>query len=191
MSIAKVLDKGLTRAFIKKEYQEEVLKELEEKAQKKSAVKAERKAEKAEKREARKERRAQVFSSVKEKLARKANEEPVAEEEGVFICYETPEKKGEIYEATLIEVSQIVDSLGKQVPNLRGETLKNWNLEKSPLFIKDGKNTLEVIYTDRVYTDDESKAYILVETEYVYFVIAFEIKLEKKEVKTYQMVETF
>ncbi len=170
-----IINKGLTRAFIKKEYQEEVLEEL---------------AQKAEKREARKERRAQVFSSVKEKLARKANEEPVAEE-GVFICYETPEKKGEIYEATLIEVSQIVDSLNKQVPNLRGETLKNWNLEKSPLFIKDGKNTLEVIYTDRVYTDDETKAYILVETEYVYFVVSFEIKLEKKEVKTYQMVETF
>ena len=179
-----------TKILIKKEYQEEVLKELEEKAQKKSAVKAEKKAEKAEKREARKERRAQVFSSVKEKLARKANEEPVAEE-GVIICYETPEKKGEIYEASEIEARQIVDSSGKQISDLRGETLKNWNLEKSPLFIKDGKNTLEVIYTDRVYTDDESKAYILVETEYVYFVVSFEIKLEKKEVKTYQMVETF
>ena len=180
-----------TKILIKKEYQEEVLKELEEKAQKKSAVKAEKKAEKAEKREARKERRAQVFSSVKEKLARKANEEPVAEEEGVIICYETPQKKGEIYEASEIEARQIVDSSGKQISDLRGETLKNWNLEKSPLFIKDGKNTLEVIYTDRVYTDDESKAYILVETEYVYFVVSFEIKLEKKEVKTYQMVETF
>ena len=185
-----IINKGLTRAFIKKEYQEEVLEELAQKAEKKSAIKAERKAQKAEKREARKERRAQVFSSVKEKLARKANEEPVAEE-GVFICYETPEKKGEIYEATLIEVSQIVDSSGKVVPDLRGETLKNWNLEKSPLFIKDGKNTLEVIYTDRVYTDDESKAYILVETEYVYFVVEYEIKIKKKEVKTYQMVETF
>lgn len=186
MSIAKI---G-TKCLIKKDYQKEVIEELEEKAQKKSALKAERKAEKAEKREARRERRAEIFSSVKGKLVKKANEEPVAEE-GVFICYETPEKKGEIYEATLIEVSQIVDSLNKQVPNLRGETLKNWNLEKSPLFIKDGKNTLEVIYTDRVYTDDETKAYILVETEYVYFVVSFEIKLEKKEVKTYQMVETF
>ena len=185
-----IINKGLTRAFIKKEYQEEVLEELAQKAEKKSAIKAERKAQKAEKREARKERRAQVFSSVKEKLARKANEEPVAEE-GVFICYETPEKKGEIYEATLIEASQIVDSSGKVVPDLTGETLKDWNLEKNPLFVKDGKNTLEVIYTDRVYTDDETKAYILVETEYVYFVVSFEIKLEKKEVKTYQMVETF
>lgn len=186
MSIAKI---G-TKILIKKKYQEEVLEELEEKAQKKSALKAEKKAQKAEKKEARRERRAEIFSSVKGKLVKKANKEPVSEE-GVIICYETPEKKGEIYEATLIEVSQIVDSLNKQVPNLRGETLKNWNLEKSPLFIKDGKNTLEVIYTDRVYTDDETKAYILVETEYVYFVVSFEIKLEKKEVKTYQMVETF
>lgn len=186
MSIAKI---G-TKCLIKKDYQKEVIEELEEKAQKKSALKAERKAQKAEKKEARRERRAEVFSSVKERFIRKPVEEPVAEE-GAIICYETPEKKGEIYEATLIEVSQIVDSLNKQVPNLRGETLKNWNLEKSPLFIKDGKNTLEVIYTDRVYTDDETKAYILVETEYVYFVVSFEIKLEKKEVKTYQMVETF
>ena len=186
-----IINKGLTRAFIKKEYQEEVLEELAQKAEKRSAIKAEKKAEKAEKKEARRERRAEVFSSVKDRFIRKPVEEPVTEEEGVIICYETPEKKGEIYEATLIEVSQIVDSLGKQIPELRGETLKNWNLEKHPLFIKDGKNTLEVIYTDRVYTDDESKAYILVETEYVYFVVSFEIKLEKKEVKTYQMVETF
>lgn len=187
MSIAKI---G-TKCLIKKDYQKEVIEELEEKAQKKSALKAERKAEKAEKREARRERRAEIFSSVKGKLVKKANKEPVSEEEGVIICYETPEKKGEFYEATLIKASQIVDSSGKVVPDLRGETLKDWNLEKSPLFIKDGKNTLEVIYTDRVYTDDETKAYILVETEYVYFVVSFEIKLEKKEVKTYQMVETF
>lgn len=187
MSIAKI---G-TKCLIKKDYQKEVIEELEEKAQKKSALKAERKAQKAEKREARKERRAQVFSSVKEKLARKANEEPVAEE-GVFICYETPEKKGEFYEATLIKASQIVDSSGKQIPDLTGEALKDWNLEKNRLFVDDKKdNTLSILYTDRVYTNDESKAYVLVEVEYVYFVVAFEIKQEKKEVKTYQMVETF
>ena len=186
-----IINKGLTKAFIKKEYQEEVLEELAQKAEKKSAIKAERKAQKAEKREARKERRAQVFSSVKEKLVKKANKEPVSEEEGVIICYETPEKKGEFYEATLIKASQIVDSSGKVVPDLTGETLKDWNLEKNPLFVKDGKNTLEVIYTDRVYTDDESKAYILVETEYVYFVVEYEIKIKRKEVKTYKMVETF
>ena len=185
-----IINKGLTKAFIKKEYQEEVLEELAEKAQKKSAVKAERKAEKAERKEARRERRAEVFSSVKERFIRKPVEEPVAEE-GVIICYETPEKKKEFYEATLIKASQIVDSSGKQIPDLTGETLKDWNLEKNPLFVKDGKNTLEVIYTDRVYTDDESKAYILVETEYVYFVVEYEIKIKKKEVKTYQMVETF
>lgn len=187
MSIAKI---G-TKILIKKKYQEEVLEELEEKAQKKSAIKAERKAQKAEKKEARRERRAEIFSSVKGKLVKKANKEPVSEEEGVIICYETPEKKGEIYEASEIEARQIVDSFGKQVPNLRGETLKDWNLEKNPLFVKDGKNTLEVIYTDRVYTNDESKAYILVETEYVYFVVEYEIKIKRKEVKTYQMVETF
>lgn len=170
-----IINKGLTKAFIKKEYQEEVLEELEEKAQKKSAVKAERKAEKAEKKEARRERRAEVFSSVKERFIRKPVEEPVAEE-GAIICYETPEKKGEFYEATLIKASQIVDSSGKQIPDLTGETLKDWNLKKDPLFVKDGKNTLEVLYTGRVYTNDETKAYVLVEAKYIYFVVEFEIR---------------
>lgn len=170
-----IINKGLTKAFIKKEYQEEVLEELAQKAEKKSAVKAERKAEKAEKREARKERRAEVFSSVKERFIRKPVEEPVAEE-GVIICYETPEKKKEFYEATLIKASQIVDSSGKQIPDLTGETLKDWNLKKDPLFVKDGKNTLEVLYTGRVYTNDETKAYVLVEAKYIYFVVEFEIR---------------
>lgn len=171
MSIAQI---G-TKILIKKEYQEEVLEELAQKAEKKSAIKAERKAEKAEKREARRERRAEVFSSVKERFIRKPVEEPVAEE-GVIICYETPEKKGEFYEATLIKASQIVDSSGKQIPDLTGETLKDWNLKKDPLFVKDGKNTLEVLYTGRVYTNDETKAYVLVEAKYIYFVVEFEIR---------------
>lgn len=171
-----IINKGLTRAFIKKEYQEEVLEELAQKAQKKSAVKAERKAEKAEKKEARRERRAEVFSSVKDRFIRKPVEEPVTEEEGVIICYETPEKKKEFYEATLIKASQIVDSSGKQIPDLTGETLKDWNLKKDPLFVKDGKNTLEVLYTGRVYTNDETKAYVLVEAKYIYFVVEFEIR---------------
>ena len=188
MSIAKI---G-TKCLIKKDYQEEVLEELEEKAQKKSALKAEKKAQKAEKREARRERRAEIFSSVKERFIRKPVEEPVSEDKGVIICYETPEKKGEFYEATLIKASQIVDSSGKQIPDLTGEALKDWNLEKNRLFVDDKKdNTLSILYTDRVYTNDESKAYVLVEVEYVYFVVAFEIKQEKKEVKTYQIVETY
>lgn len=171
MSIAQI---G-TKILIKKEYQEEVLEELAQKAEKKSAIKAERKAEKAERKEARRERRAEVFSSVKERFIRKPVEEPVAEE-GVIICYETPEKKKEFYEATLIKASQIVDSSGKQIPDLTGETLKDWNLKKDPLFVKDGKNTLEVLYTGRVYTNDETKAYVLVEAKYIYFVVEFEIR---------------
>lgn len=165
----------LIKNFVKEEYQDELLDKALKQKERKSALKAEKIAEKQQEKAYRDAEKAEksankvhLLSGLKEKFIRKDEEL----EEGYETFFDAADVS---YTAKILESKDILDSNMKKISSLKGVDLLNWNLEKSPIYIGDGKNFLGVSSITRVYPEKEEKgvAYIMLETDYDYIVVSF------------------